>query len=234
MDAPDFTADGTSTYEVEVMIPEVDGESQLVVIDWWYNSARMTALWGLLGTGSDALGVAKARWVPTAGTTEVRVRAWCNGGSPTIKAGDGTDSDATAYISVKRLSEGAGNPTRRTLQLKVFADNVDAVSGDGKLTMMVDQSMNGWTLAAVAAYVSDVSSSGAVTVQLHNVTDAVDILSTAITIDASEFSSYTAATPPVINTSNDDVATGDLIRIDVDGAGTDAKGLGVILTFQAP
>ncbi len=57
------------------------------------------------------------------------------------------------------------------------------------------------------------------------------MLSTSITIDASEFTSYSAATAPVINTSFDDVATGDRIAIDVDVAGTGTKGLGVILRF---
>jgi hypothetical protein len=60
------------------------------------------------------------------------------------------------------------------------------------------------------------------------------MLTTKITIDASEFTSYTAATAPVIDSANKDVATGDLIAIDVDVAGTGAKGLGVILTFTLP
>jgi hypothetical protein len=57
------------------------------------------------------------------------------------------------------------------------------------------------------------------------------MLTTPITIDPGEFTSFTAATPAVINTANDLVATGDLIAIDVDVAGTGAKGLGVILEF---
>ena len=48
----------------------------------------------------------------------------------------------------------------------------------------------------------------------------------------SETSSYTAATAPVINTSNDDVLTGDFLRVDIDGAGTGAKGLIVMVTLQ--
>jgi hypothetical protein len=57
------------------------------------------------------------------------------------------------------------------------------------------------------------------------------MLSTAITIDANETTSYTAAAPPVIDTAHDDVATGDLIAIDVSVAGTGTKGLGVVLSF---
>ena len=59
-------------------------------------------------------------------------------------------------------------------------------------------------------------------------------LTTNVTIDASEFTSYTAATAAVIDSGNKDVATGDLIAIDVDAAGTGRKRLGVILTFTLP
>lgn len=127
---------------------------------------------------------------------------------------------------------GATGPANsRVLQFKVVADDVVIATGDGKLIFLIDSSLNGLVLTGAHAYVTTVSSSGLPTVQIHNITDAVDILSTPITVDVSEFSSYGAATPPVINTSNDDVATGDRIRIDVDVAGTGAKGLGVILTF---
>jgi hypothetical protein len=57
------------------------------------------------------------------------------------------------------------------------------------------------------------------------------MLSTALTIDANETDSSTAAAAAVINTSNDDVATADRVFIDVDTAGTGAKGLNVTFTF---
>lgn len=104
-------------------------------------------------------------------------------------------------------------------------------TGDGKAYFRVPSLVNGGTISAVAAHVTTVSSSGSVTVQIHNVTDTVDVLSTALTIDANEKDSATAATPAVINASNDDVATADELRIDIDGAGTGAKGLIVELTF---
>jgi hypothetical protein len=49
------------------------------------------------------------------------------------------------------------------------------------------------------------------------------MLSTKITIDVSEYTSYTAATPCVINNSYKLVSTGDRIAIDVDIAGTESK-----------
>ncbi len=62
------------------------------------------------------------------------------------------------------------------------------------------------------------------------------MLSTAITIDTTETGSDTAATAAVINTSNDDVTTNDVIRVDVDAihSGTAAKGLIVTLDFRIP
>jgi len=91
--------------------------------------------------------------------------------------------------------------------------------------------MNGKNLVSVSASLTTVSTSGLPNVQIANVTDAVDMLSTALTIDANELTSYTATTPAVIDTTKDDVVTGDLLRIDVDGAGTGAKGLQVTLGF---
>lgn len=133
------------------------------------------------------------------------------------------DSTAIAF----RATTG----TEPEYNIKVTSDTSNLTAGDGKIFFTIPSSLNGLTIKAAHASLGSVSSSGAVTVQIRNVTDAVDVLSTAITIDQSEFTSYTAATPPVINTSNDDVSTGDIIAVDVDGAGSSAAGLSVHLTF---
>ena len=59
----------------------------------------------------------------------------------------------------------------------------------------------------------------------------VDVLSTVVTVDTGEVSSDDAATPYVINTANDDLAAGDVLRIDVDAvhSGTAAQGMAVIV-----
>lgn len=123
---------------------------------------------------------------------------------------------------------------KRVVQLKIVDDATALATGDGKLIFCIPSELNGMNLVDADAYISTVSSSGAPIVQIRNVTDSQDMLSTRITIDATEYTSYTAETAPVINASYDDVATGDLIAIDVDGAGTGAKGLGVMLSFQLP
>lgn len=129
-------------------------------------------------------------------------------------------------------------PIYPVLFIKIFPDSGTAstvATGDGKFVFAVSDDMDGMNLIGAAAYVTTVSSSGAVNVQIRNITQAdANMLSTAITIDASEFTSYTATTPVVINAATDDVATADLLSIDVDGAGTGAKGLGVILKFALP
>lgn len=121
--------------------------------------------------------------------------------------------------------------TIKIVMLKIIDDATTLTTGDGKLSFVIPSEMNNFNLTNAQAFVSTVSSSGNPTVQIANVTDSVDMLTTKITIDSSEFTSYTAATPSVIDTTKDDVVTGDILRIDVDVAGTGAKGLGVVLTF---
>lgn len=125
----------------------------------------------------------------------------------------------------------------KTVGILVSDPNGDAITtGDGKAYFRIHPAVNGMNLTAVGASVSTVSSSGAVTIQIRRVRSGspADMLSTTLTIDASETDSSTAATAAVINASNDDVNTADQIFIDIDGAGTGAKGLFVTLTFKHP
>jgi len=153
-----------------------------------------------------------------------------------------------AYASISETSTGTETAKAVTpdglagsifgtavITLLVTDPNGSAITtGDGKAYWRVPSVLNGMNLVAVAAHVTTVSSSGLPTVQIANVTQAVDMLTTKITIDASEKDSSTAATAAVIDTANDDVATGDEIRIDIDVAGTGAKGLIVEMQFQLP
>ena len=122
----------------------------------------------------------------------------------------------------------------RAVYFQVIADDTALTVEDGKMYFTVPPLLNGMNLVDADAAVATVSTSGLPTIQIRNQTDSVDMLSTAITIDENEFASYTAATPPVIDTDKDDVATGDVLRIDVDLAGTGTLGLHVVLTFQLP
>lgn len=103
-------------------------------------------------------------------------------------------------------------------------------SGDLGALFIVPPELDGWNLVYVVAYRS--SGTGTLNLQVRNVTDGVDMLSTAVTVDSGETTSLTAATPAVIDTSHDDVATGDLISIDRDNNGTSTLNSGIILGFQ--
>jgi biotin carboxyl carrier protein len=145
--------------------------------------------------------------------------------------GSGTHTDWTVSLSAAVIGSDLG---KRVIQVKVIDDLTTLTTGDGKVIFLVPQELNGYNLVGANAFVTTVSSSGTPTIQIRNVTDSVDMLSTRITIDASEYTSYTAAAAAVVNATYDDVATGDRLAVDVDVAGTGAKGLGIVLTFQLP
>lgn len=122
----------------------------------------------------------------------------------------------------------------RIVVIKVIADATALTTGDGKTYFTVPAELNGMDLVSVGAHVYTVSSSGTPTVQIYNLTQSVDMLTTRVTIDANEKDSKDATAAAVIDTANDDVATGDEIRIDVDVAGTGTAGLEVRLGFRLP
>lgn len=83
-------------------------------------------------------------------------------------------------------------------------------------------------LIGVRSNVKTASSSGTVVVDINK--NGVTMLSTKLSIDASEKTSKTAATPAVISVST--LADDDEITIDIDSAGTDASGLKVWLLIR--
>ena len=129
-------------------------------------------------------------------------------------------------------------PAIRYIQCVVFDFATDIAEGNGKFYLHIPAGLNGMNLVEVHSEVITAGNGSTVDVQLHNVTHTADMLSTSLTINSTKHGSDEAGTTAaVINTSEDDVATNDLIRIDVDGNGGDttiAKGLIVTLGFQLP
>lgn len=120
----------------------------------------------------------------------------------------------------------------RSFVLVVFPPLNNVTVGDGAFYFTVPSEINGWNLTGVHQRVITAGTTNTQDVQIHNVTDAVDMLTTKSTLDSGETGSDTAATAAVINTSNDDVATNDLLRIDVDAVQTTpAKGMIFRLQF---
>ena len=100
----------------------------------------------------------------------------------------------------------------------------------------VPPSLNGMHVTAINSATTGLTGSTATELGVFRVRagSPVDILSTSSTIDAGEPSSYTAATPSVVNAANRLILTADVLRVHVDTVGTDAAGLQVIISYLEP
>jgi hypothetical protein len=162
----------------------------------------------------------------------------------------GSDNQTAAEISTDETGEtvqdeldelnqhvnSANDPhkEKRVLIFKVLEDDELLTTGDGKFRFVIPSTMAGMNLIEAHVHIYTESSSGLPEIQIQNQTQAQNMLSVPITIDAGEYDSKNATTLPTIDTSNDDVDDGDIISVDCDGEGTGALGLEVRLTFQKP
>jgi len=144
------------------------------------------------------------------------------------------DAAASNQVTTLGFKSTAAAISTRLMGWKVFDDATAVTTGDGKVIWSVPPELNGMNLVSVFASVSTVSSSGLPTVSIENLTDTAVMLSTLLTIDATEYDSSSAAAAAVIDTAEDDVVTGDRLEINVDTAGTGTKGLFVVLGFALP
>lgn len=127
----------------------------------------------------------------------------------------------------------------RAIQCVVFNFGDSVATGDGKFYFHIDSRLNGMNLVDVhAEHITAGAGTGSETtdIEIFNVTQNADILSTTLTIDEDETGSDTAASAAVIDTSEDDMTENDVIRIDVDAipSTTAPKGLLVTLGFKLP
>lgn len=107
----------------------------------------------------------------------------------------------------------------------------DLSVADGKAYITIPACMNGMNLIRANATVVTAWTTNATTIDIYNVTDSHDMLSTAISIA----SAWTVGTAGTVNTTYDDVATNDVLRIDVTTMSTTApKWLTVVLEFRLP
>ena len=147
-------------------------------------------------------------------------------------------SDKLSFYDTSAATERAILPENilvfieRTLVIKCVADTVAPATGNGITHITIPSTLGGKNLFSAQAHVYTVGTASTITnIQLHNLTDGNDMLSTPITIDLNEKDSSTAATPSVIG-SNNGVSTADVIRIDVDAVATNTLGLEVRMVFS--
>lgn len=123
----------------------------------------------------------------------------------------------------------------RYAQLVLFDFTTAVTTGNGASYFHVPAAFDGMNLVEVHAEVITAGTTGTSDIQINNVTQVADMLTTKLTIDSGETGSDTAATAAVIDTANDDITENDLLRIDVDAVSTTApQGLIVTLGFQLP
>lgn len=174
---------------------------------------------GVVSIDSDVTDLVSAASDSAAGKVELAIASEVSTGTDTSRA---VTPDALA---------GSNTFGRKTVSIQVNAGDADVATGDGQAYLTIPESLNGMNLVRAQATVVTAGTTNATTIMVHNKTQAADMLSGAISIA----SAGTVGTVGTIDANNDDVATNDVIRIDVDSVSTTApKGLVVILEFQLP
>ena len=121
----------------------------------------------------------------------------------------------------------------RYIQVRLIAVDADVIVEDqvGDWFLHIPPDLDGLDLVYCHAENDTAGSGGTLqTLQIHNIDNALDMLTTKLTTDLTETGSDTAVTPYVINTSNDHVNTNDKIRIDCDVTPT-TEPLGLTITL---
>jgi len=132
------------------------------------------------------------------------------------------------WVSRKVTGLGMLYGTRQRVVIPISPADADATTGDGKNE--IEDMFYGWKILNVGAFCSTAPTGSTASIQIN--VGGSDILSTPITIDATEKTSSTAATPAVISTNL--TTKGQKIRFDLDQVGSSVAGQGyhVIIEYK--
>lgn len=155
---------------------------------------------------------------------------------PNIVTPSGTAGDKR-WVLAGRLT-GLTNYEEVQLPIVEWATEV-TVAATGAFWFHIGERLSGMNLVyAHAENIVAATGTGTqtTTIQIYNITQTADMLTTELTIDEDETGSDTAATAYVIDTANDDVTENDVIRIDIDAVPSTTGGSGLIVTlgFEKP
>ena len=116
----------------------------------------------------------------------------------------------------------------KPIEIPIFEWTTDVETGDGKFYFKVTSNLDGFKLTKAEGTVITAGTTGSTDVQIHNVNEAVDMLSSKIAIPSAG-TSHTGT----INVPNSGVSEGDLLRVDFDSVSSTApKGFILILEFE--
>jgi hypothetical protein len=124
-------------------------------------------------------------------------------------------------------------PRTTEITYRVIRKGTILTTGNDKERIVIPVQIDGWELIDVGLHTFAASSSGIISLQVHNLTAGVDMLTVNSTLAVGKKdSSESGNTPATINSANRIVSVGDEISFDLDQAGTDADGLDVRLRWR--
>lgn len=130
------------------------------------------------------------------------------------------------FASVSRVSRGSSSPEdlKEFMQLAISDESTNLTTGTGKLTFRMPYAM---TLTGVRASVKTAPTGSTVIVDINE--EGVSVISTKLSIDATEKTSTTAASAAVISDSA--IADDAEITVDIDQIGSTIAGQGLKVTL---
>jgi hypothetical protein len=167
-----------------------------------------------------ALSIAKTSGLQTALDAKAPLASPTLTGTPLAPTAAFTTN--TTQIASTAFVQAALAKQAEAIMVAVSDETTALTTGTAKVTFRMPFAM---TLTAVRSNINTVSSSGIVTVDINEAGST--ILSTKLTIDVGELTSVTAVVPPVISDVN--LADDAEMTVDIDVAGTGAKGLKIAL-----
>jgi hypothetical protein len=142
------------------------------------------------------------------------------------------DSATSGFITNYRgIVIPAASITYYAVQL--VDESTSVSTGEGKAHITIPSDLNGLKIVSVLATVAVAPTGSGLSFGVRK-NASTEVLSTNLTIDTTKLSSTSSATAPVINTSNNSVATDDVIWIDCDQADSNSvsRGAAVRLGFS--
>lgn len=139
-------------------------------------------------------------------------------------------------ISGSYVRTGVLSASPVTVELIPTGSGTSITTGSGRLRYVVPKTMSGFVLYDAQFTVDTAGTTNVTSMQIRNVMKGSrKFFSTPLSIDSTELSSETAATPFVISTTNRDVSGGDYLYIDFPAVSSTApKGANLILYFRYP
>lgn len=125
--------------------------------------------------------------------------------------------------------------TDKVVQLNVTSARTFVVTGNNQAQFVVPPSLSGYVLTSAHAYVTTTGTGNTTDIMLTRTRSgsSVNMLTSGLRIDTGENGTDTASNAYVINTSNDDVASYDVIGVNVTGSHTvPARGLIVTMVLE--